>query len=85
MAFAEKLGKLSLAILENFVEGKLGKKFVEELRQPTDKAIAMATALEHTQERFLAQYKDQDLSKALFIDLKSERSRCGQGCRRQVL
>ncbi len=28
----KKLGKLSLAILENFVEGKLGKKFVEELR-----------------------------------------------------
>jgi len=26
-----KLGKLSLAILENFVEGTLGKKFVDKL------------------------------------------------------
>ena len=28
----KKLGKLSLAILENFVEGVLGEKFVDELR-----------------------------------------------------
>ena len=32
----KKLGKLSLAIFENFVEETLGKKFVEELRAPTD-------------------------------------------------
>jgi hypothetical protein len=48
----KKLGKLSLAILENFVEGTLGTKFVDELRSPTERTLAIATALERTQERF---------------------------------
>ncbi len=38
-ASGKKLGKLSLAILENFVEGTLGRKFVEELRAPTDRTL----------------------------------------------
>ena len=66
----DKLGKLSLAILENFVENKLGKKFVDELRAPTQEAINIATALETAQERFIREYGDRDLSKALFVDLK---------------
>ena len=66
----KKLGKFSLAILENFVEEKLGKKFVDELRAPTDRAIAIATALEATEKLFVAKYADSDLSRALFVDLK---------------
>ena len=66
----KKLGKLSLAILENFVEGVLGEKFVNELRQPTDREIAIASALGETEELFVAKFDDKDLSKALFVDLK---------------
>lgn len=49
----EKLGKLSLAILEHFVEGTLGEKFVDELRSPTDRVIAVATALEEAERLFV--------------------------------
>jgi hypothetical protein len=55
----EKLGKLSLAILENFVENKLGKKFIDELRSPTERSLAVATALERTQDRFLKEFEDK--------------------------
>lgn len=58
----EKLGKLSLAILEHFVEDKLGKKFVDELRAPTDRTLAVATALERTQERLLKEFEDKTFS-----------------------
>lgn len=66
----KKLGKLSLAILENFVEGTLGKRFVDELREPTDRALAIATALEQTENLFVSKYEDKDLSRALFVDLR---------------
>ncbi|GAB4454049.1 MAG: hypothetical protein OHK0041_18250 [Anaerolineales bacterium] len=66
----KKLGTLSLAILENFVEGTLGKKFVDELRAPTDREIAIAAALERTETLFADGYEDRDLSTALFVDLK---------------
>ena len=62
MALGEKLGKLSIAILENFVEDKLGKKFVDELRAPTDRAIAVATALEETENRFKKEFDDSELA-----------------------
>ncbi|HEX2698443.1 MAG TPA: NB-ARC domain-containing protein, partial [Anaerolineales bacterium] len=68
----EKLGKLSLAILENFVESKLGKKFVDELREPTDRAIAVTTALEQTENVFRGGYDDKEVSKALFEDLEQK-------------
>lgn len=58
----EKLGKLSLAILENFVETKLGKKFVDELRAPTERTLAVATALERTQDRFVMEFEDKVFS-----------------------
>jgi tetratricopeptide (TPR) repeat protein len=66
----KKLGKLSLAILENFVEGVLGEKFVGELRESTDREIAVTTALGETETIFISTYEDKDLSKALFVDLK---------------
>ena len=62
----KKLGKLSLAILENFVEGKLGKKFVDELRAPTDRAIAIDTALENTEKRFTAECDDRIFAEKMF-------------------
>ncbi len=78
MALGEKLGKLSLAILDNFVESKLGKKFVDELRAPTDRAVAVATALEHAEERFRKEFGDQELSQAMFIDLPPEKVNLGE-------
>jgi hypothetical protein len=63
--FSKKLGKLSLAILENFVETKLGKKFVEELRAPTERTLAMATALELTQDRFTKEFEDKVFSERI--------------------
>ncbi|MBV6400613.1 MAG: hypothetical protein CNIPEHKO_00906 [Anaerolineales bacterium] len=66
----KKLGKLSLAILENFVEGVLGEKFVAELYEPTGRALAIVGALEESEKVFVAKYDDKDLSKALFVDLK---------------
>ena len=74
VGLSKKLGKLSLAILENFVEGVLGEKFVDELRLPTDRAIAIATALGETEDLFIATFGDKDLSRALFVDL-SQRDR----------
>jgi len=64
---ANKLGKLSLAILENFVKSKLGEDFVKELRSDFDEQVAIVTALTHTEERFFAKFPDQQLYKALFF------------------
>ena len=69
MPLGEKLGKLSIAILENFVEDKLGKKFVDELRAPTDRAMAVATAPEHAEDRFKKEFDDKELAHAMFVDL----------------
>jgi hypothetical protein len=55
-----KLGKLSLAILENFVEGKLGKKFVDELRRPTKRTLAITKALERTEDRLEKEFEDKN-------------------------
>ena len=68
----KKLGTLSLAILENFVEGVLGEKFVKELYKPTGRGLAIATALEKTEELFVGTFEDKDLSKALFVDLSQK-------------
>ncbi|MEO7839745.1 MAG: NB-ARC domain-containing protein [Anaerolineales bacterium] len=68
----KKLGKLSLAILENFVEGTLGKKLVDELRAPTNRVLAIATALQETEALFISKFEDKNLSKALFVDLKQK-------------
>jgi len=61
----EKLGKLSLAILEHFVEDKLGKKFVDELRAPTERTLAVATALERTQDRLVKEFDDKTFSESI--------------------
>ena len=65
----EKLGKLSLAILEHFVEDKLGKKFVDELRAPTARTLAIATALERTQDRFTKEFEDGIFSESILSNL----------------
>ena len=78
MALGDKLGKLSIAILENFVEDKLGKKFVDELRAPTDKARAVATALEHTEDRFKDEFDDQELAHAMFDELPADKKMLGR-------
>ncbi|HEY9152690.1 MAG TPA: NB-ARC domain-containing protein [Anaerolineales bacterium] len=77
MSLGEKLGKLSIAILENFVEDKLGKKFVDELRAPTDRAIAVATALEETENRFKKEFDDPEIAHAMFVDLPADKEILG--------
>jgi len=66
---AKKLGKLSLAILENFVESKLGEKFIKELRHDYDLVATITSALENAENRFLSEFEDKDLSHAMFVDL----------------
>ena len=66
---SEKLGKLSLAILENFVKSKLGEDFVKLLRKPTDRFIAVQTALIEAEKRFSKIIEFENISKAMFVDL----------------
>ena len=63
------LGKLSLAILENFVEGTLGKKFVDELRAPTDRALTIEAALENTEKRFTKEFDDKVFAEKIFTQV----------------
>ncbi|MEW6718577.1 MAG: NB-ARC domain-containing protein [Chloroflexota bacterium] len=67
-----KLGKLSLAILEHFVGSKLGKEFLDELREDYEKAGVIVAALEATERRFPAEFADKGLSKAMFVDLSQK-------------
>lgn len=69
---ARKLGKLSLAILENFVEGHLGPSFVKGLREPYDQAALITSILAKTEERFVSSHADKDLSKTMFVDLSQK-------------
>lgn len=69
---ARKLGKLSLAILENFVKSKLGEDFIDELRGEYDKAQDIVQALQITEERFIKEFGDQDLAKSIFVDLEQK-------------
>jgi hypothetical protein len=65
----DKLGKLSIAILEGFVESKLGKNFVDLIREPTDKFIAISKALDDTENIIRETFEDKGLIKAIFDDL----------------
>ena len=67
-----KLGKLSLAILENFVKSNLGETFVKELRSDYDESNHVAQALGTVEKRFLNEFPDKDLSKAMFVDLSQQ-------------
>ncbi len=69
----EKLGKLSLAILENYVEKALGEKFVDELRAPTGKTLAMESALEKSEQRFAAEFPEKEFAGRMFAGV-SEKS-----------
>ena len=69
---AKKLGTLSLSILEHFVKSNLGDEFVKELRGDYDLVSIIQEALEKTEKRFIDDFSDQDLSKALFIDLSQK-------------
>ena len=69
---APKLGKLSQAILENFVKSNLGEDFVKELRSGYDRKAVLGEALKTTEERFLKEFPDKDISKAMFVDLSQQ-------------
>ena len=77
MALVEKLGKLSIAILEHFVEDKLGKTFIDELRAPTDRARAIAIALERAEVCFKEEFNDRELVHALIVDLPVDKETLG--------
>jgi len=64
-----KLGKLGLAILENFVASKLGEKFITELRAPADEYIAITEAMQATADRLWEQWANERLWNAIFNDL----------------
>src|SRR5258706_4666571 len=68
----QKLGKLSLAILENFVEKALGEKFVDELRQPTDRELAIESALEKSETRFTKEFKNKTFAEKMFTQVKDD-------------
>ena len=68
----KKLGKLSLAILENFVEGTLGKKFVDEVRAPTDRALAIESALENSERRFAREFSDKAFAENMFAQVSDQ-------------
>ena len=44
-ALGERFGKLSVAILGNLTKDELGEQFVNEVRAPADRAIAIETAV----------------------------------------
>lgn len=68
----KKLGKLSITILEHFVKSNLGEDFVKELRGDFDAAALLQDALEQTEKRFMAEFSDQGLSRAMFVDLSQK-------------
>jgi hypothetical protein len=63
------LGKLSLAIIEGFVESKLGEKFVSEIRAPTDRQIAIKGAVQTTADRLWQAWGDKRIWNAIFNHL----------------
>ncbi len=67
-----KLGKLSLAILENFVKSKLGDEFVQELRRDYDLTSNVRQSLQAAEKRFLAESSDKELARVMFVDLSEQ-------------
>ncbi len=67
-----KLGKLSLSILENFVASHLGIVFIEKLKDPYEKRAKFEKILVNTEARFISEHKDHELSKAMFEDLSQK-------------
>ncbi len=68
----KKLGKLSLSILENFVSGYLGDSFIKELRDTYDEKTRIEQVLSATEERFILEFPDRELSQAMFVDLSQK-------------
>lgn len=62
----KKLGKLALDIVENFVESKLGEKFIKDLRAPTQRQIAITEAMTATSNRLAEEWQDPHLWNAIF-------------------
>ena len=63
------LGSLSVAILEHLVEPALGEKAIGEIKAPVvekDLLNALASALQNTEKRLANEYKDNEISKAIF-------------------
>ena len=68
-----KLGKLALAIVDYFIESKLGGSFVKKLTAPTDEQIIIARAMHATAERLRKEWEDKRLWIAIFNHLPKEK------------
>ena len=64
-----KLGILAIDIVENFVQSKLGEKFVKDLRAPTDRQIAITEAMQATADLLWTKWTDKRLWNAAFNHL----------------
>ncbi len=69
---SKKLGKLSLTLLEHFVKSNLGEDFVKELRGDYDLRELLKDSLSKVEQRFLKEFPDKDLSRAMFVDLSQQ-------------
>lgn len=67
-----RLGKLSLKILEHFVGTTLGEGFVDELRKPTDRELAIESALENSEKRFASEFSDQAFAAKMFSQVSDQ-------------
>lgn len=67
-----RLGKLSLKILEHFVESALGEDFVDELRAPTDRELAIESALENSEKRFIKEFANRVFAERMFAQVSDQ-------------
>lgn len=70
--FGKKLGKLSLKILEHIVGTALGDEFVDELRAPTDRELAIEAALEKSEGMFAKKFSDKAFAEKMFTHLSDQ-------------
>jgi tetratricopeptide (TPR) repeat protein len=63
------LGKLSIAILENYVEKVIGKNGIAEIKESYISSDAIVKAIRKTEKRCLETPLDPELARAIFIDL----------------
>ena len=63
---------MSLKILEHFVGATLGEDFVDELRKPTDRDLAIESALENSEKRFATEFSDKIFAARMFAQVGNQ-------------
>lgn len=62
------LGKLSVAILEEYVKKVIGEEAIKEIKSPLEEkqlSDSLAKALNQTEARFVAEYEDKEISQTI--------------------